>query len=81
MQAQTAFAVQEGKRWRAEKASELESLPVGTVLVFNVVNGQYVTGSNRLEAMKSFHQTFGEGTTLAYSFEVGRPVFIGGGIA
>ena len=79
--AQTAFAVQEGKRWRQEKAAEFDALPVGTVVMINVVNGSYVTAQDRLAAMDKFHQTFGNGTTLAYSFEVGRPVFIGGGIA
>ena len=79
--AQNAFAVQEGERWRQEKAAELEALPAGTVVVINVVNGKYVTASSDLEAMDKFHQTFGKGTTLSYSFEVGRPVFIGGGIA
>lgn len=78
--AQTAFAVQEGKRWRDEKASEFTVLPAGTVVMINVVNGSYVTAGNRLAAIDKFQQQFGNGTTLAYSFEVDRPVFIGGGI-
>ena len=81
LRSQTAFAVQEGKRWREEKATELAALPSGTVVVFNVINGQYVTAANRIDALKQFHQRFGEGVTLAFSFEIDRPVFIGGGIA
>lgn len=79
--AATAFAVEQGKRWREEKASEFDALPAGTVVMVNVVNGCYVMASNNLEAMDKFDQTFGKGTTLAFSFTVGRPVFIGGGIA
>ena len=78
--AHTSFAVQEGKRWRQEKAAEFAALSAGTVVMINVVNGEYVTAAGRLEAMDKFHQAFGKGTTLAYSFEVDRPVFIGGGI-
>ena len=70
-----------GIRWRAEKSAELAAPPVGTVAVFNVDIGQYVTATSRIDAMKNFHQTFGAGTILAYSFEVGRLVFIVGGIA
>ena len=79
--AHTHFAVEQGKRWRLEKADELAALPFGTVVMINVVNGMYVTAKNRLEAMDKFDQTFGKNTTIGYSFEVGRPTFIGGGIA
>ena len=78
--AATTFAVEHGKRWREAKAAELATLPAGTVVVINVTNGDFVTGPNRIEAMDTFHQTYGEGTTLSFSFEVGRPVFVGGGI-
>jgi len=81
MRTHTAFAVEQGKRWREEKAAELAGLPAGTVVMINVVNGRYVTAPNRLEAMAKFHQLFGENNTLAFSFEVDRPVIIGGGIA
>ena len=80
MRAQTTFAVLEGKRWREEKAAEFDALPSGTVVAVNAVNGNYVTGTSDLEAMDKFQQAFGKGTTLAYVFEVGRPVFIGGGV-
>ena len=79
--AHTAFAVQEGKRWREEKAAEFAGLPAGTVVAVNVVNGKYVTADSDLHAMDAFQQAFGKGTTLAYVFEIGRPLFIGGGIA
>jgi len=79
--AATQFAVEQGKRWKEEKATEFAALPVGTVVMINVVNGNYVTAGSDLEAMDKFDQTFGKGTTLAYSFQVGRPIFIGGGIA
>jgi hypothetical protein len=81
MRSQTAFASQEGKRWCEDKQSEFAALQVGTVVALNVVNGSYVTAVSDIEAMDRFQQTFGKGTTLAYVFEIGRPVFIGGGIA
>lgn len=78
---QTSFAVREGERWRRMRATELESLPIGTIVMINVANGEYVTAATRLSAIDKFHDRFGRNTTLAYSFEVGRPVFVGGGIA
>jgi hypothetical protein len=78
---QTAFAAAEGRRWAEQKAAELGLLPAGTVVMFNVANGAYVTGATRLEAMDKFHQAFGRNATLGYSLEVGRPAFVGGGIA
>jgi hypothetical protein len=81
LRSQTAFASQEGKRWCVDKRAEFAELQVGTVVALNVVNGSFVTAASDLEAMERFQQTFGKGTTLAYVFEIGRPVFIGGGIA
>lgn len=78
--AQTEFAVAQGKRWREAKAAELAAYPIGTVVMFNVVNGEYVVADDRLAAIDKFHQKYGRGVTLGYSFEVGRPVFVGGGI-
>jgi hypothetical protein len=78
--AMTSFAVEQGERWRQEKASELEALPVGTVVMINVVSGAYVTATTHIEAMDKFDQTFGKGVTIDYTFEVGRSTFIGGGL-
>jgi hypothetical protein len=78
--AQTDFAVAQGTRWREAKAAEIDALPVGTVVMFNVISGEYVTAMDRLEAMDKFDQRFGRGVTLGFSFEIGRPVFVGGGI-
>ena len=76
----TNFAVEQGERWRQEKAAEFDAIPVGTVVMINVVNGKYVTAGDRIEAMDKFDQSFGQGVTIGYTFEVGRPTFIGGGI-
>lgn len=78
--AQTEFACREGIRWLEDKAEELAGLPKGTLVIFNVINGKYVTASNRLEAMDKFHQLFGDNNTLAFVHEVGGRVFIGGGL-
>jgi hypothetical protein len=77
---ETEFAVNQGKRWRAMKSAELAGLPDGKVVMFNVINGEYVLADDRLEALDKFHQKYGRGVTLGYSFEVGRPTFVGGGI-
>ena len=76
----TNFAVEQGERWRQEKSAEFDALPVGTCVMINVVNGKYVTATNRIEAMDKFDEAFGRGITIGYSFQVGRPTFIGGGI-
>lgn len=76
----TNFAVEQGERWRQEKAAELDGLPVGTVVMINVANGEYITARNDIEAMDAFDQEFGKGVTIGYTYEVGRPTFIGGGI-
>jgi hypothetical protein len=81
LRSQSAFASQEGKRWCEDKRAESAVLQTGTVVALNVINGSYVTAASDIEAMDRFQQTFGKGTTLAYVFEVGRPVFIGGGYA
>ena len=77
---QTAFSAAEGQRWADEKAAEFEALPMGTIVMINVVNGEYVTADDRLQAIDKFHQKFGRHTTLSFSFEIGRPVIIGGGL-
>lgn len=76
----TDFAVEQGERWRQEKAAEFKSLPIGTAVMLNVVNGKYVTGATRIEVMDKFDQAFGKGVTIGYSFKIGRPTFVGGGI-
>ena len=76
----TNLAVEQGERWRQEKAAEFDALPVGTVVMINVVNGKHVTAGDRIEAMDKFDQAFGKGISIGYSFQVGRPTFIGGGI-
>ncbi len=78
--AQTEFAVAQGKRWREAKAAEIDELPAGTVVMFNVISGDYITAADRLEAIDKFHQKYGRGGALGFPFEVGRPVFVGGGI-
>jgi hypothetical protein len=79
--ASTTAVAAAGKAWAARKAAEFAALPFGTVVMIDIASGDYVTAADRLAAADRFHARFGRATTQGYSFEVGRPVFIGGGIA
>ena len=75
-----AFVGDEGRYWLKKLEHDLAKLPVGTAVVINIVNGEYVTASTRLGAMDLFDQKFGTNTTFGFVHEIGRPVFIGGGV-
>ena len=70
---------QAGKLWLEQKRAEIDALPVGTVVIFNVATGEYVTGLDYLVASDDFHRTFGE-EMPGFVHRVGRPVFVGGGL-
>lgn len=78
--AETEYSAHEGERWRALKAGELNALPDGTAVLINVATGEFVTGRSPQDARQNYHKTFGQTVNLAYSFTVGRPTFVGGGL-
>ena len=41
--AAAAFAGEQGTWWQKEKEAEFAALPVGTLVMINVINGSYVT--------------------------------------
>jgi hypothetical protein len=74
--ARADFVGNEGDYWLKRLDAQLALLPVNTVVVINIVNGEYVTGSTRLEAMDRFDQRFGSNTTFGFVHEIGRPLLI-----
>ena len=80
LKARASFIGEEGERWRRHHADALSKLPEGTTVIINVVTGDYVTGSDWHAARDAFEQRFGVGKTLSWSYTVGRPLFVGGGI-
>ena len=78
--ARVEFIGQEGDYWLKKHAAEFAALPAGTAVVINIVNGEYVTATTRLAAMDKFDQKFGTDTTFGFVHEIGRPVFVGGGV-
>ena len=68
-----------GAQWLERKRDEIDVLPVGTVVIFNIESGDYVAGPDYLSASDEFHNKFGEATP-GFVHRVGRPVFVGGGL-
>ena len=74
------FAEAQGTHWIKVHADALNALPHGTTVIINVTTGDYVTGTSWLAALEAYEQKFGRGRTLSWSYEVGRPLFVGGGV-
>lgn len=68
-----------GKRWIEVKSSELASLDFGTVVIFDVETGEYVTGATRLEAMDAYDRTIGPHRP-GFMHQIGKRIFLGGGL-
>lgn len=68
-----------GERWLEAKRAEIEALPTGTVVIFNIETGEYVTGSDGITASAAFHSLFGE-STPGFIHRVRHPIFVGGGL-
>ena len=70
---------QDGERWIAAKAAELDKLAPGTVVIVDVETGGYVTGASHVEAMHNFDRANGP-ERAGFVYEVGRRTFLGGGL-
>jgi hypothetical protein len=68
-----------GDRWLRHLEPELAGLAETTVVVINVETGEYVTAATRLGGLDRFEARFGK-STPGFMHEIGRPVFIGGGV-
>ena len=74
------FAEQQGTYWTEMHGEAFAKLAKGTTVIIDVVTGEYVTGPSWFEALETYEQKFGKGRTISWSFEVGRPIFVGGGL-
>ncbi len=70
---------QAGERWLQAKRAEIEALPTGTVVMFNVETGEYVTGANALAASDEFDRLYGHDCP-GFIHRVRHPIFVGGGL-
>jgi hypothetical protein len=69
----------QGERWIEKKRAEFDALPKGTVVIIDIVSGEFVTGKTLLEANPIFDQRFGS-AAAGHVYRVGERSFIGGGI-
>lgn len=70
---------QAGERWLAQKRAEIVKFEIGTVVIFDIETGEYVTGLDYISASDDFQRRFGEGRP-GFVHRVGRPIFLGGGL-
>ena len=68
-----------GEAWRKIHADRFKDFIAGTYVIIEVASGEYVSAETWHLANESFKQKFGPGK-FGYSFDVDRPIFIGGGI-
>ena len=56
-----------------------DDLPIGTSVIVHLATGAFASGASGIDVLKDFVKV--NGTTVeAYMFEVGTPMFVGGGI-
>jgi hypothetical protein len=79
-QARLDFIAAEGRRWQQMHAEAFAGLAPGTTVIIDVATGEYVTGLRWQDAETAFEQRFGKVERLSYTFDVDRPLFIGGGL-
>jgi hypothetical protein len=79
-QARLDFVAAEGRRWQQVHADAFAKLTPGTTVIIDVATGEYVTGIRWQDAEQAFEQRFGKPERLSYTFDVDRPLFIGGGL-
>jgi hypothetical protein len=68
-----------GNDWLQRLEPVLTQLKETTVVAINLESGEYITAPTRLDALDRFEERFGK-FAIGFMHEIGRPVFIGGGI-
>jgi hypothetical protein len=68
-----------GDLWLKRLEPELAQLAETTVVVINLETGEYITAATRLGGLDRFEERFGK-SAPGFMHEIGRPVFIGGGV-
>ena len=70
----------DGERWKQHHATALSQLAPATSVIIDIATGDYVTGSDWHAARRAFIDRFGDVDRPRYSFDVDRPIFVGGGL-
>ena len=79
-QARLDYIGSEGRRWQQVHAEAFAKLAPGTSVIIDVASGEYVTALDWHQARAAFRQRFGETGRTSFSFDVDRPIFLGGGL-
>jgi hypothetical protein len=75
-----AMIAAEGERWRTLHGTALSALAPGTSVIIDITTGEYVTAADWHAARRAFADRFGDVGRPRFSFDVDRPIFIGGGL-
>jgi hypothetical protein len=62
-------------------APQIAALGPGSVIVIDLVRGDFVTAGSRLAALDAFDAKFGAGSTMGWLHQVGGGIVLGGGVA
>jgi hypothetical protein len=80
MEARMSFTLAEAERWRGIHATAIAGLPDGTTVIIDVVSGELITGTTWIAADDAYVQKYGSTERMCFTFTVGRPNFVAGGI-
>jgi hypothetical protein len=70
----------EARRWRTVHAEALSKLAPGTTVIIDIATGEYVAALAWQDAEADFERRFGRSERPSFTFDVDRPLFIGGGL-
>jgi hypothetical protein len=79
-QARLDFVAAEGRRWQQVHAEAFAKLTPGTTVIIDIATGDYVVGTDWHEARQLFRERFPKPGRTSFSFDVDRPLFVGGGL-
>ena len=79
-QACTDHIAAEGRRWQQVHAEAFAKLAPGTTVIIDAVTGEYVVGETWQAAEQAYDKRFGRAERPSYTFDMDRPLFIGGGL-
>jgi hypothetical protein len=78
--ARNDFVAAEGRRWQQVHAEAFAELRSGTTVIIDIATGEYVTAPDWHQARSAFRHRFGDPGRTSFSFDVDRPLFLGGGL-
>ena len=66
------------ERWQQQNADVIAGLPIGATVIIDIESGDFVSGPTWQDAERVYVQRFGDENRPSFTFDVGRPLFIGG---